>query len=223
MQSVAELLDQHDIRGVVLDIDDCLYLERDYVASGFAALGMALKSEDFARFCWQCFETGVRGNTFELARAQFPQLKLPETSELVQMYRQHVPTIALCPDAKRFLDANRRPLSLITDGPLASQRAKFDALGLARYVEQPIFTAQLGLSKPHPAPYLAASRQLDIDPDKMVYIADNPLKDFIAPHALGWKTIRIRRNAGLHAALDAGTDVTFEGTDFDVCGACGCG
>lgn len=220
MQTVAELLDQYDVQGVVLDIDDCLYLERDYVNSGFAAVGLAVHCEAFGRFCWHCFEIGVRGNTFDQARAQFPELQLPDTRELVEIYRSHSPNIELCPDAKRFLDANDRPTSLITDGPLVSQRAKFDALGLARYVDQPIFTAELGLAKPNPAPYLAASRQLKLPASKLVYIADNPLKDFQAPHALGWKTIRIRRNASLHEALASALDVGFEGSDFEHCDAC---
>lgn len=222
MQTVAEILDRNDIRGVVLDIDDCLYLERDYVASGFAAVGRAVGSEAFGRFCWQSFEAGVRGNTFDIGRAKFSELKLPDTRELVEIYRQHKPKIQLCSDAKRFLEENQRPTSLITDGPLPSQRAKFDALELARYVPKPIFTAELGLSKPHIAPYLAANRQLSIDANKMVYIADNPIKDFKAPRALGWKTIRIRRNAGLHEAIDSGTDVDFEGVDFDNCARCRC-
>ncbi len=38
-----------------------------------------------------------------------------------------------------------------------------------------------------------------------VYIADNPLKDFIAPAALGWMPlIRVRRAGALHADLATG-------------------
>ncbi len=36
--------------------------------------------------------------------------------------------------------------------------------------------------------------------DAFIYIADNPVKDFAAPHHLGWSTVRIRRAGGLHSA-----------------------
>ena len=32
----------------------------------------------------------------------------------------------------------------------------------------------------------------------MVYVGDNPTKDFIAPHMMGMKTIRVRRTGTLH-------------------------
>ena len=32
----------------------------------------------------------------------------------------------------------------------------------------------------------------------MHFLADNPAKDFQAPDALGWRTLRIRRPGGLH-------------------------
>jgi putative hydrolase of the HAD superfamily len=38
-------------------------------------------------------------------------------------------------------------------------------------------------------------------PEQCVYIADNPIKDFISPNRLGWRTIRIRRSGGIHADL----------------------
>ena len=40
-------------------------------------------------------------------------------------------------------------------------------------------------------------------PDGFVYVADNPRKDFIAPRALGWRTVRIRRRGGEHVAYGA--------------------
>jgi len=34
------------------------------------------------------------------------------------------------------------------------------------------------------------------------YVADNPLKDFAGPGALGWLTVRVRRPDGLHYAAE---------------------
>jgi len=53
----------------VLDIDDTLYLERDYVRSGFCAVGRWLAEhqnvEDFFERAWALFEAGARGNIFD--------------------------------------------------------------------------------------------------------------------------------------------------------------
>ena len=50
-------------------------------------------------------------------------------------------------------------------------------------------------------PSLASRRQHHSDAAECVYVADNPTKDFAAPRALGWHTVRIRRPGGLHAGL----------------------
>jgi putative hydrolase of the HAD superfamily len=34
--------------------------------------------------------------------------------------------------------------------------------------------------------------------DRLVYVADNPLKDFLAPKARGWRTLRIARPERIH-------------------------
>ena len=52
------------IRCVVLDIDDTLYLERDYVRSGFEAVGQALGEQEFGPTAWRVFLEGGRGDTF---------------------------------------------------------------------------------------------------------------------------------------------------------------
>ena len=51
--------------------------------------------------------------------------------------------------------------------------------------------------------------------DQFTYIADNPTKDFGGPKARGWRTIRIRRPASLHAGLASGEDVDAEITSLD--------
>jgi putative hydrolase of the HAD superfamily len=48
-----------------------------------------------------------------------------------------------------------------------------------------------------------------------MYIADNPAKDFIAPFDLGWKTVRIKREGGLHRELHCKQAVDMEIESFD--------
>ena len=54
--------------GVAFDLDDTLYLERDYVRSGFRAVaeyavrGADVSAEDAFTFLWHDFLAGVRGS-----------------------------------------------------------------------------------------------------------------------------------------------------------------
>lgn len=93
-------------------------------------------------------------------------------------------------------------LSLVSDGALASQRAKVQALQLEEWFEGPIvLTDTWGRSfwKPHHRAFEYVRDHLGLPADRMVYIADNPHKDFVAPRALEWRTIRLRLPGQLHA------------------------
>jgi hypothetical protein len=46
-------------------------------------------------------------------------------------------------------------------------------------------------------------------------VADNPAKDFVAPHRLGWRTVRVRRPDSLHADVPSGADVDAEIASLD--------
>lgn len=184
--------------GIVLDIDDTLYLERDYVRSGFHAIS-PIVSPDFGQVAWQLFEAGERGNIFNLALDKLHISCSPElVKRLVEAYRSHRPDIQLLPDASDFVERHRSKIAgFVTDGPLASQTAKASALGLPE-LGPVCFTESLGPGKGKPCVegflWVAAQRAFDA----YVYVADNPLKDFQGPRELGWKVVRIRRQGGLH-------------------------
>src|SRR6266545_6808348 len=116
------------VEAIVLDIDDTLYLERDYVRSGFEAVGRwaqrELGIEDFGARAWAAFESGARNTIFDdvltecSARADDAVI-----TELVARYRTHVPSIALATDAREGLERwhDQVPLAAVTDGHLSSQ------------------------------------------------------------------------------------------------------
>ena len=208
------------LRVVVWDVDDTLYLERTYARSGFQAVGSHLEAtrgtEGFAAAAWNAFERGVRGTIFNVA---LESIKIDPAQELirdlVRVYRHHVPQISLLPDAREILELFRNEglqMAVVTDGPLPSQRAKVLALELEAFAEPVICTASLGpgLSKPHPQAFEMIASRHEARGRELVYVADNPLKDFKAPRALGWRTIRIRRQGGLHRDLPSGSDVDME-------------
>ncbi len=202
------------IKTYIFDIDDTLYLERDYVKSGFGAVGEAVNCPLFGEKCWAMFEAGVRGNTFDLAKAEYPEI-VQDTRELVNIYRCHYPKISLCPDAKQYIYKLRGRTGVISDGPVDSQRAKFRALGLLPWIECPIFTQECCASKPAPASFQLAAYTLNTPYEECVYIADNPKKDFAGPKSLGMKTIRIRRPLSLHYDEPSTADVDEEYESFE--------
>lgn len=208
------------VRCVVLDIDDTLYLERDYAASGFKAVGRHLHSSRFAGAALQALEDGIRGNIFDEVLEQLGLDPGPGgIAALVRVYREHEPDIRMLDDARERIEgwSQRGLLAAITDGPIASQRAKAKALGLARWCQPILFTAELGpdCGKPHPAAYQEVERQLGLAPQECAYIADNPQKDFVTPHQRGWVTVRVRRAGSLHEQVESGSDVMWELESLD--------
>jgi len=211
-------------RLVVLDIDDTLYLERDYVRSGFAAVGVWARDElgvdDLGDRAWAAFEAGVRRTIFDEALSGAGVEATDDlVPRLVEVYRSHAPTIELLTDARDWLDglAPHVALAVVTDGPLASQQAKAEALLLSRWADLIVFTETLGSGrgKPHPAAFEQLEREVGLAGDRCAYVADNPAKDFVAPHRLGWRTVRVRRVGGLHADVPSGDDVDVEIAGLD--------
>lgn len=211
---------------VVFDIDDTLYLEREYVRSGFRAVGAwarrSLGAPDLADRAWAAFESGVRATIFDTALAGAGIEPTPELlARLVTCYREHQPDIALLADARACLDGldvegGGAAVAVITDGPLASQSAKARSLGLAMWSQNVIFTEALGVGfgKPHCHAFELVERRLGVGGDRCTYVADNPAKDFAGPRRLGWQTIRVRRRRGLHHHVDGGDDIDHEIADL---------
>jgi putative hydrolase of the HAD superfamily len=211
------------IRAVIFDIDDTLYLERDYVLSGFMAVGtwarLTLDLPAFGDRCWSLFLAGVRGNIFDRALMESGVDPQPELAKHMRdVYRGHTPQIVLSSDSSRYLDmaAGVTRMAAITDGPTGSQRAKVQVLGLERWLDPIVLTEELGAPyrKPSPLSFKLVQEQLGAESRECIYVADNPTKDFRGPAALGWQTCRVRRSGSLHESLVSGSDVQLEVKDL---------
>jgi putative hydrolase of the HAD superfamily len=209
---------------IAFDIDDTLYLECDYVASGFAAVGDYISSRlgvsDFADRAWKLFANGTRHTIFNDVLTQLDVEQSQSLLEaLVETYRRHSPSIQLLADARKALDATARyaQLAVVTDGPSHSQWAKVRALELDRWTRHIVVTADLGQQfvKPSPLAFLTLQETLGEHSSSCYYVADNPLKDFSGPKRLGWTTLRVRRPGSLHEAEDSAADVDDEVASLD--------
>jgi putative hydrolase of the HAD superfamily len=203
---------------IVFDLDDTLYLERDFVRSGFQAAGAWLKrirgSDGLEQHCLDLFGAGQRTRIFDTA---LDRLGIGGDKDLVarlvEIYRTHSPNISLAPDAHRYLRrrAVNQRFALVTDGLAATQKAKVRALDLDQKLDYFVYTDCWGRDfwKPHQRAFEALEVWSGNSAAELVYVADNPAKDFVTPRARGWRTVQIIRPERIHfvtttdAAYDA--------------------
>lgn len=208
---------------VVFDIDDTLYLERDYVRSGFRAVDRwcldHLGRPGFEEMAWDIFTQGTRGDVFDRVLQMWRLPSDPSlVRQLVDVYRNHAPDINLLVDAAGCLARfhGRVNLAVISDGPLASQQAKARRLGLDQWMDEIILTGALGpdCQKPCSQAFLKIQESFQCRGSQCVYVADNPAKDFQAPRNLNWRTVRVRRQGGLHADAPCSVPVDLDVNDL---------
>jgi len=195
------------ISTVIFDLDDTLYDEVFYCRSGLKVVSEflsnqagACSSEQIWDCFWKHFSSGNRDKIFDTA---LEELGISYDDELihklVQIYRNHIPIIKLPPDSREILEALRGKyhLGLLTDGFLPAQSHKVQSLVLEDYFEYIVYTEELGREfwKPSPAGFKKVMEHFQVNPGNTVYVADNPEKDFIAPHNLGIKTVQVLRPA----------------------------
>ncbi|MFO0974577.1 MAG: HAD hydrolase-like protein [Phycisphaerae bacterium] len=163
---------------IVFDLDDTLYLERDFARSGFRHVSRAFadrlgSAERSAELMLHHFDGPNRRRVFD---ATLESLGRPADAalvgEMVAAYRSHEPAIALLPDAERALARLAgRPSGLISDGDAAMQRRKISALRLAGRVGTMILTGELGpgMGKPHPRAFEELARRAGASAGECVY------------------------------------------------------
>ena len=197
----------------VFDLDDTLYLERDYVKSGFKAVQKWLESKkyclDFFDEAWDLFCSGVRKEIFDLVLEKNdmdlePLSKQQLIFKMVEIYRKHSPDIRFSEDTVDCFEHIRalHDIALITDGNKYSQWSKIQSLGIDMMIETIFVTDRWGKAFWKPNPYAYVLAQKGRSPKECIYIGDNPHKDFIAPQRLGWQpSVRIKRDGALHESV----------------------
>ena len=197
-----------NLQAVVFDLDDTLYPEREYVRSGFRAVGEWVEerlglSQAIVRAELQAlFDAEFRGDTFQW---WLSEQGLPETfsGEMVRIFRAHTPRITLYPDAELVLDELKPKyrLGLVTEGRRENQQAKIGALGLDRWIKAVVILGEEDREewKPSRKPFDRVLGMLSTAGGEAVYVGDNPRKDFRGAREAGMATVRIRRPEGLHS------------------------
>lgn len=194
------------IKGVIFDLDDTLYNEKDYIRSGYKAIAKYLNRNDAAEKLWKCFETGQPAiDTYlnEIGCAE-------QRDECVRIYREHRPDIQLNHGVAEVIAQLRSKgikVGIITDGRPKGQHNKINVLGLEKMVDDIIITDELGgeqFRKPCDIAFRVMQRRWRIPFEQMVYVGDNIAKDFQAPKQLGMQWILVDNDEGLYVTTEKG-------------------
>lgn len=194
--------------GVVVDLDDTLFPQAEYLAGAATAVGAAATAAgvDGARV----HEALVRelaagsdaGGTIDraLLAAGVPAADLPGlVPGLVDAFTRHQPDrLTPYPGVPEALEALAAvtPLGCLTDGNPVIQQAKLAATGLLPLLPTVLVTDTLGgraARKPAPVGLLALAEAMGVPADRLLVIGDRPGKDVAVAAAVGAWSIRIRQ------------------------------
>lgn len=190
----------NQIDGVVFDLDDTLYSEKNYVRSGYRKIAQNYPDiENAEERLWNSFLKGEKAIDKVFDEANLDE---KEKKNALNIYRTHMPVIELYAGVSGMLSRIKnkgKKIGIITDGRPDGQKNKIKALKLD--VDQVIITDELGgiqYRKPNKKAFELMQNRWKIAFNEMVYIGDNVTKDFIAPKELGMKVIYFKNADGLY-------------------------
>lgn len=202
---------------LVFDLDDTLYLESQFVQSGFRAVADELQYKHGWNHSVLMSEMNNtlrlegRGKIFNILLASRGALTKKAARECIYTYRNHKPNITLGHEAKTFLENWAHNLYLVTDGHKFVQHRKIEALGLQQYFTKIYITHRYGIRYAKPSTYcfeqIARLERCTID--KLIYVGDNPAKDFVGLNRLGATTVRVLTGAHANVRARPGYDARF--------------
>ena len=197
---IAEGKRKQPILGVIFDLDDTLYSEKQYVRSGYKAVAKLLGDEALADRLWTYFENGKPAIDELLKELGCMGRK----EECLEAYREQMPEITLydgVADLILELKSKGIKVGIITDGRVSGQKKKIQALGLDKLIDDIIITDELGgvqFRKPCDIAFRIMQRRWGLPFEQMVYVGDNAEKDFQAPKQLGMRSLYLKNKSGLY-------------------------
>lgn len=191
------------IDGVIFDLDDTLYSEKDYVRSGYREVAKAFPHiHEMDKKLWKAFEKGQKA--FDEVFTSEGLLTEENLSKAIDVYRNHKPDIRLYDGVWEMilrLKKNGKKIGMITDGRPEGQWAKIESLGIKNLFDEIIITDELGgieYRKPNETAFVRMSERLRISYSRLIYVGDNINKDFISPEKLGMQSCYFENVDGLY-------------------------
>ena len=196
------------VKAMVFDLDDTLISEREYIKSGYHHIAGVIEDK-FERDKNQVFDdltSLFNVSTLNVFNRLYDKYKIEYSKEmildLVKEYRGHFPDIQFYNDVIPCLSELKKSgvkVGIITDGYATAQRQKLKAIQADEYFDEIIVTDELGREywKPHPKAFELMKEKFRVNFDEMIYVGDNPEKDFYISKTYPIKTVRIIRD-GVH-------------------------
>jgi putative hydrolase of the HAD superfamily len=210
---------------LIFDLDDTLYDESRFVDGGLKAVARhgemhwgwaAAQSLDALR---AILARDGRGQVFDQWLRAHDAWSLGRVRDCVRAYRNHSPDIALFPTAHRIIDQYRArgPLYLVTDGNKNVQRSKVDALALWPDFKRVFITHRFGVAAAKPSTHCFERIKAEANCEwrDMVYVGDNPAKDFVNLTPLGVLTVRVLTGTYSETQALPGHDALVTISDLD--------
>ncbi|OEU74766.1 MAG: haloacid dehalogenase [Desulfuromonadales bacterium C00003107] len=184
---------------LIFDLDDTLYPEHTYVESGFKAVAALLHHRfgwpqaDSVAFMADVLKTEGRGMIFNNLLESRGVHSKRLVKDCIDAYRHHIPDIKLYPVAKKLLKDSKYSLYLLTDGHKIVQYKKIKSLNIEHFFKKVFITHRYGVKNAKPSLHcFELIRNIEkCSWDEMVYVGDNPKKDFVNLNKVGAHTIRV--------------------------------
>lgn len=203
---------------LAFDMDDTLYEELTYVHSGFREVARSLapilgKSAKFlSAEMGELLDQLGRGKVFDALLDRYGKHSKRLVQECVRCYRLHEPEIHLHQAGEDCLNRFRHlSLYIVTDGNKTAQAAKVRALDLESKVKKVFVTHCYGVrhAKPSPHCFQIIQKIENVPSSRIIYIGDNPAKDFVGIRPLGYRTLRVLTGPHSIMKAQAGYDAEF--------------
>ena len=136
----------------------------------------------------------TRPSGFDALVMTFEQMEVLHPPDLVPGIREALENLA-----------GDYTLGIISDAivtPGRGLRAILDGYGLLRFFRAPVFSDEVGFSKPHPRVFEAACDGLGVAPSSLLHIGDREANDVAGPQAFGARAVLYT------GAIDRGSENT---------------
>lgn len=198
-------------KAVIFDLDDTLAPEVSYALSGFKAVASYMcekkKLQTEPDLIYKELEKLFFADHKMVFNRFLKEKGLPDDKasvmELIEVYRNHFPDISYYDDvlpSLKMLKEKGIITGILSDGYAVTQRQKVKALGAEKDFDIVILTDELGREawKPDPRGFEIIEEEYSLKPSEVVYVGDNPEKDFYLKETAGIKTVRIMRENGVY-------------------------
>lgn len=197
------------IKAIVFDLDDTLISEKEYIKSGFQAISEYIcKKYDFQfekvlselMALSEVDSKNVFNRFFDENKIKYTK---QEIKKMITIYRNHRPNISFYADVLDTIEQlkqNNIKIGIVTDGYIETQRSKLEAINAYEIFDAVIITEELGREywKPHPKAFEIIKEKLNVNFEEMMYVGDNPEKDFYIGKIYPINTVRIIRNDSIY-------------------------